>query len=628
MSSVKELAIPLDESYQMRASLTLREERQQDKLFVFLHGFSGPEKLKQVSRQLGDHVGEDHRPGKHLLDEGSILFLEYPKSLQFPYSNLDPYELSLEVSKVIAAVSQKYEYKKITIVGHSAGSTLLRKAYLWAFSETKVAHMGEDRDPSEEPTQDEKNWAEKVDRIVLIAGLNRGFEPEGHLKSRRFGTGPLRFFMVKGGVTLGAILGRGKFTRAFERHQDFVANLRIEWARYFGMPEGRSNKVIVVQVLGDIDNFIDMHDSMDLLPLPNFYWMRARASDHLSLLDTDATDPFGTYRERKLHNAIFADESTLQAENEKLPKAVDLNVKHVVFMIHGIRSLGKWSASFEEKLRRRHSDKYKSAVDKKKLIIRSPSYYHFGALPFLNPLARRQRTRWLKDEIIEAEIHYPAATFDIIGHSNGSFLLAEALENYRSLKMNKILFCGSVVRCDYDWDSVKKFQQASHVRNYVASEDVIVAFLPRFFELYPMRLLSDLFRNKIGGAGFFGFDELKSSYMQSQYGSTSSNADVMEAPFILERKIQIPGGHSAFLEAGDTEDEAVDFMMGASDRANRRNVEIKWWLKREVNRFLCPFAWGAGLGTVAYASALLVQHDHLPEAYFLWAAIVFMLYTF
>ena len=71
----------------------------------------------------------------------------------------------------------------------------------------------------------------------MIAGLNRGFEPEGHLKSRRFGTGPLRFFVVKGGVTLGAILGRGKFTRAFECHQDFVANLCIEWARYFGITE-------------------------------------------------------------------------------------------------------------------------------------------------------------------------------------------------------------------------------------------------------------------------------------------------------------------------------------------------------------------------------------------------------
>ena len=37
-----------------------------------------------------------------------------------------------------------------------------------------------------------------------------------------------------------------------------------------------------------------------------------------------------------------------------------------------------------------------------------------------------------------------------IGHSNGTYILASALDRYPSLRVNQIVFAGSVVRTDYD----------------------------------------------------------------------------------------------------------------------------------------------------------------------------------
>jgi len=75
--------------------------------------------------------------------------------------------------------------------------------------------------------------------------------------------------------------------------------------------------------------------------------------------------------------------------------------------------------------------------------------------------------------------------------------------------VDRIVFAGSVVRRDYDWDYViNERKQVELVRNYVASDDWVVALFPRFFEQWPMRYLG----NDLGSAGFNGFAKPKSPF--------------------------------------------------------------------------------------------------------------------
>src|ERR1700746_817846 len=72
---------------------------------------------------------------------------------------------SLEKSRRIDGIS----YETITLIGHSLGALLARKAYVIARGQTQDC-----REPERQP----QRWAMLVDRIVLLAGMNRGWSYE------------------------------------------------------------------------------------------------------------------------------------------------------------------------------------------------------------------------------------------------------------------------------------------------------------------------------------------------------------------------------------------------------------------------------------------------------------------
>ena len=112
--------------------------------------------------------------------------------------------------------------------------------------------------------------------------------------------------------------------------------------------------------------------------------------------------------------------------------------------------------------------------------------------------------KWFMDEYTETLARYPHATdIAFVGHSNGTYLLAEALRMYDSMRVNRVVFGGSVVPKDYAWCCTPAQRAVERVRNYVASDDAVVALFPRFFELPVIRRVLG---NNIGSAGFNGFD--------------------------------------------------------------------------------------------------------------------------
>jgi len=488
---------------EVKVSSTLIVGEAHETLFVLVHGFkSDPEKIwSSVSPSL--------RPF------GDVLRISYPGGA---LSNADPEIIARKISSQIQSEFAKGAYRRVTLIGHSMGALIARKAFLYGVSGTS--------DPNGEPPFD--SWGAKVGRIVLLAGTNRGWDISGQKPSDM---GWDTFIYYWAGTWIGRMTGTGELILSMETGAPFVADLRLEWLRWFR----RSRDVEVVQLLGDIDDVVSDEDNKDLQAAGSgkFAWLKVRGTGHVDILDMKDESTgiwadgksIGDYRRTKFLLAVNAPFTKVMEENEEQPFQPDTEVTHVVFVLHGIRDLGRWSAEFERMLLARFRERGDSADGK--LVVASIRYGYFGMGPFLLRPDRQKHVRWFMDKYTETLARYPKAReIDFFGHSNGTYLLASALERYPSMKVDRVVFAGSVVPKAYNWSTIVSRGQVQAVRNYVASDDSVVALFPRLFE-YP---ILRVFGNDIGSAGFNGF---------SACDDQSSALPVQNVEFIT-------GGHSAF----------------------------------------------------------------------------------
>ncbi len=456
-------------------------------LFVLVHGMDQGRDWPRVTSEL--------------TPEGDVLVLKYPV-----FSNADPHHIASEISRAVEEKYQPHRHSRVVLIGRSMGALFVRKAFL----------IGDEGAAS---------WAKATLRIVLLAGMNRGWDISGKKPlDMRWST----WTSIWLASWFGRLTGTGQLGLATETGSPFVANLRLDWMKR--MRKGEKAEIEVVQLLGDIDDLVSDEDDKDLRSMASskFAWIRVRGTGHANIVDfQDGTQYGGTvlgdYRRAKfLLSVTEEDFSKVQRENEEQPFQTDDHVTHIVFVLHGIRDLGEWAAAFENELVGRFKQQM---APEKKLAVASIRYGYFGMGPFLFRPGRHKYVKWLMDEYTETLARYPNAEhIHFVGHSNGTYLLGAALESYSSLKVERVVFGGSVVRKSYNWECIFKNEQVQRVRNYVASADWVVALFPRFFEPPLMRHLLD---NDIGSAGFNGFETQHSK---------------------LENVRYIQGGHSAFLD--------------------------------------------------------------------------------
>jgi len=249
-----------------------------------------------------------------------------------------------------------------------------------------------------------------------------------------------------------------------------------------------------------------------------------------------------------------------------LPYERDGDVTHLIFILHGIRDLGQWASQFETELRSLAKEA------NQKIAIASIRYGYFGMGQFILSSDRQKYVRWFMDEYTETLAKYPnVQTVDFIGHSNGTYLMARALADYASLRVDKVVFAGSVVPRDYDWEKVQdRIKDNGVVRNYVAADDWVVALFPRLFELPLLRRLG----NDIGSAGFNGF--------------------VHEPmPAFVQNIKYVMGHHSAFINRIP---EIVRFIVnpqdpGADNPKGRFVTRERWQALKLVSDWLSPALW-------------------------------------
>jgi hypothetical protein len=179
---------------------------------------------------------------KEFLPDADLIVPRYESSI---FSNVDPRRVADQLVQYIheADISRSKRldggaYERIILIGYSGGGLIIRKTYLIAMGygdDEKLIH-------NFKPFP----WVKKVERILLMAALNRGIS-NTNLEHTGWGV----YAIQRIGWMVLPLLGGGKFVSHLRRGSPFVANLRVQWIRLSQAPDVQLPPTI--QLLGDVD---------------------------------------------------------------------------------------------------------------------------------------------------------------------------------------------------------------------------------------------------------------------------------------------------------------------------------------------------------------------------------------
>jgi pimeloyl-ACP methyl ester carboxylesterase len=439
-------------------------------LVVLLHGMAH-----------GHDLSDWHEALKEFLPNADLLI---PRYASYVLSNVAPRRVADQLAQYIhEAVTNRSrrldggEYERIILIGYSAGGLIIRKTYLIAMGYGDDDELVGDTRPLQ--------WAKKVERIILMAAINRGISD-----TRPETMNWLIYGLQRVGWVVIPRLGFGKFLSRLRQGTPFVANLRVQWIRLSQAPDIQLPPTI--QLLGDLDDVVAEEDNVDVVADANFKYLKVRDTGHNSICNFKDPDT-GPHRKERFRYALMTPIELL--ESDVIPNAdeVGQSKNHIVFVMHGIRDMGLWTIRVRETV-----EAVAQQLGQTVEVI-TAGYGYFPMLRFLFLGARQKNVRWFMDKYTEAIARYPDAKVSFIGHSNGTYLLASALRRYHACKVNRVAFAGSVVPKDYPWDELVQHGRVQEIRNDIASADWVVGIFPGLFELLKI--------GDIGTAGHNGFQD-------------------------------------------------------------------------------------------------------------------------
>jgi pimeloyl-ACP methyl ester carboxylesterase len=531
-------------------------------LVIAVHGLSGAPSLNGLKALV-----RSSRP------DADFIFVSYPSH---PFSNVNAYDLADTLEAEIHAAYQQHKYQRIVLVGHSMGAVLLRKVLVWA-------HGFEDDRPRR---RGERAWATKIERFVSLAGINRGWSIQPAPERMEWP----RYLAIYAGEKFGRLAGIGTLVRSMQRGAPFVADLRVQWIRAAREPARKIAGKLppVIHLVGSIDDIVTDEDSRDVAAAKDVKFVTIPNVGHGEIAEAirenaDATSPL----RRRLHEALTLPPSQIVADTDN-PLVENLKVKRIVYIMHGIRDYASWSDQIRAELKARLP-----AADRDTVAVVSAKYGYFPMLPFLLAWDRQRNVRWFMDAFTENMAQYPEATnFDYVGHSNGTYIVASALERYATLRVRNVLFLGSVVPKHYPWGRLIRNGRVVHVTNVVATSDWVVAVFPRLFEQIaewqgrrPVRGFLD-----IGSAGFRGFEP-----------SQGDDGRVENITYVY-------GGHSAALDDDKKLQAIVEYLATGDTDALRvlRNAKVQSSLWNTLSN-ISWLVWLVLVGVVTGVGYLLAR---------------------
>jgi pimeloyl-ACP methyl ester carboxylesterase len=529
-------------------------------LIVLMHGYN---------RQMGSMHGVqkaalDSQPG------ADVLRLGFASEI---FSNADAAELAAQLNEHLEQLQAENGYHRVILCGFSMGALIVRKAYVYGCGHIEDAPGISD---SRATRRERAKWVDHVERFVLLAGMNRGFSVETIPDNPR----PLIAALRRFGIFIAKLSGTGRLAQQCAHGAPFVANLRLQWLDLI-REDGRAQRKppMVIQLLGSNDDVVSKEDSRDVTVSQKFIWVPVNNTGHADIIELgDAST--GPERKRKIGLA-FGDEKAI-AELQRLSPATqidqDPDVKTVVFVLHGIRDMGEWTSKFEGPLQQAFAKL--NPGSSAKLHVHRASYGYFGMLPFVLTADRQKNVRWFMDEVTDLMARFPnMEEIHFIGRSYGTYVVASALEKYRTLHINQVVLAGCVLPRSYKWSALTG--RVGAVRHYVGGDDAVVGLLPKLFELP----LFNLVNRDIGGAGFDGFTDGFLKGKQTYF---------------------VRGGHSGALKSDNVE-SIVAFVMNheVKDAPSRRMEAHPGWLALLSN--VCWIAWLAGVALIV-AFGWVVPH--------------------
>ncbi len=499
-------------------------------------------------------------------------------------SNASPYAMARVIEREITKRDGEFKYEKVVLFGYSLGGLLLRKAYIWGW--------GSDFEDDNSAGHETRPWVKKVDRFVSLAAPNRGW-PSGQPTNLP----PEEYMLGYAGMVLARVTGIAEIVRTVQQGSPFVANMRVQWIGLFRSQGFKAP--LVVHLLSDKDELVDRDDSIDLEAGPDAGLSKSviiKTLEGLSHRET-ATHIYESDR-RKLTPSGEAIRLALTKTRDELPAdfpdktgrlRTEPEIRHLIFVTHGIRDESTWPDEITRAIENREDKRTAAAIKVVPLL-----YRRFAMLPFLLYWDRQQNVRWFMDQYTEARAKYPRLeTVDFVGHSNGTYILASALQQYSALRVRNVFFAGSVVPVHYNWprlidnEDVQQRRVTGKILNVCADFDWVVAIFPQFFQQ-----ISDWMNISepevgpldIGSAGFRGF--------RKSVGTQG----------ILTNVKWISGDHGAALDA-KWFDAIADFIVSDDASGFREEAHApRGHLEQFSN--LSWAIWTIGLGLIALVGML------------------------
>lgn len=301
-----------------------------------------------------------------------------------------------------------------------------------------------------------------------------------------------------------------------------------------------------IQLLGTRDDYVSPEDNVDLVSGGDFIYQDVPDSGHESIIKMGLNEKEPRKAETraiKFKHALKTPVHTLESERPVdaavEPRPANDKVTNVIFVMHGIRDEGYWTHRIARHIKRLASPSI-AAIETK-----TSTYGYFPMLPFLLSWKRNEKVEWLMDQYAECLANYPKAKFSYVGHSNGTYLLARALEKYPFVRFHNVVFAGSVVRRAFPWTAIIEGARVNAVLNFVATRDRVVAYFPKVFQCPPTQ--------DLGAAGHDGF--------------TAEHEKVTNVQFVV-------GGHSSAINEALWDDIAYFIL---SERKPTNLTEKTWY---------------------------------------------------
>jgi pimeloyl-ACP methyl ester carboxylesterase len=467
---------------------------------------------------------------REALPAADLLIVDYDSGV---LSNGSPYAIANAIERAIHQAHTAHGYDEIVLVGHSMGGALLRKAVVWGH--------GIEEDRGNFGLRGPREWVTRTKRLVSLAAINRGWSIDPRPEHMDLGT----YVSIWIGERISRFTQTGRLGLSMRKGSPFVADARVQWITLCRNREADTRVVPqTIHLLGDRDDIVSKEDGMDLIAAKDTIFVTLADTGHreIGMALSGGRTTADQERREKVRWAIEGRLDKLEPDKIKELEE-DTTVTRVVYIMHGIRDYGEWTDKLRTVIEGEAAAVATAvpiggvATVKEKIAVVNQKYGHFPLLPFLLHWDRQKNVRLFMDEYTENRARFPhATTFDYVGHSNGTYILASALQNYKTLQVGRVFFAGSVVPKHYEWLPLAEGDRVSHVANVVAAGDWVVALFPRFFEqiadwlgLRPKRGLLD-----IGSAGFRGFQDARDAKkrienVQFAHGSHGTGIDADNA---------------------------------------------------------------------------------------------------